>query len=352
MTDKKFRKRVIKGVVPGEESPLSPVSVVMPAFNEQGSVASQIRSVKEVLDAARIPHEIIVVDDGSEDGTSEEAASAGARVITHQGNHGYGASLKTGIRSARHERIVIIDADSTYPADQIPVMLEKLSEADMVVGARTGDEVHIPLVRRPAKKILNMLANHISGVKIPDLNSGLRAFRKGCVEQYFPILPNKFSFTTTITLALLADDYRVLYHPIDYYRRVGKSKITPRNFMDFMILVIRMAMLFQPLKIFLPAALVCGSLGMVKVVLDIIGLFKRAEVFSWMLIFQPALSTSAILLLLVALQLLLIGMVADGLGRRIDRNNLSLVESKAARTFDPPAGGDEKDGGASSGAKD
>src|SRR5207344_1534624 len=119
------------------------------------------------------------------------------------------------------------------------------------------------------KLFLGWLASRIAGQYIPDLNSGLRAFRRQCVTQYFSILSNRFSFTTTGTLALLADDYLVVYHPINYYQRVGKSKITPRHFMDFIVLVLRMAMLFQPLKVFTPLAFSCGFLGVSKVFYDV-----------------------------------------------------------------------------------
>ena len=225
------------------------------------------------------------------------------------------------------------DADGTYPADEISTLLAKLDAADMVVGARTGAEVHIPAIRRPAKKFLGWLAGCIAGQAIPDLNSGLRAFRRESVKQYFSILSNRFSFTTTVTLALLADDYLVAYHPINYYRRVGRSKVTPRHFMDFTILVLRMAMLFQPLKVFAPLAFLCGLLGGLKVFYDIATIFARAASVDWSLFYQPVLSTSAILLLLVALQLLLIGMVADGVVRRIGQQNRSLAPSHAIRAI-------------------
>ncbi len=305
------------------------VSVIIPAFNEEAAIKSQVNAIRDVLTSHGIVYEIIVVDDNSEDSTADYAYKAGAHVLKHSENRGYGASLKTAINVAKYETIVIIDADKTYPADQIPTLLTKLKNADMVVGARIGKQVHIPLIRRPAKWILGLLANRISGKTIPDLNSGLRAFRRECVMQYLSILPNRVSFTTTITLAMLGDDYRVVYHTIDYHRRVGKSKITPRNFMDFLILVLRMAMLFQPLKVFLPVAVFCSVLGFIKIGLDVLGLFQRAEVFCWKLIFQPTLSTSALLLLLAGLQLLLIGMVADGLLRRISRTNRPLIASHA-----------------------
>src|SRR5439155_26884325 len=148
-----------------------------------------------------IPHEIVVVDDGSEDRTAAEALAAYARVLRHPHNRGYGASIKTAILAARHEALVIIDADGTYPAEAIPALLAKLERCDMVVGSRTGSEVHIQAARRPGKWFLRWFASQIAGRSIPDLNSGLRAFRRACVKQYFPLLSNRFSFTTTVTLA-------------------------------------------------------------------------------------------------------------------------------------------------------
>jgi glycosyltransferase involved in cell wall biosynthesis len=305
------------------------VSVILPAYNEEGAIGAQVKSIRGVLSSHRKPHEIIVVDDGSNDGTAEQAVRAGARVLRHPENRGYGAALKSGIVAAKYDTIVISDADGTYPVDEIPLMLAELETADMVVGARIGKHIAIPLVRRPAKWFLGWLAARIAGQSIPDLNSGLRAFRRECVRQYFPILSNRFSFTTTGTLALLADDYRIVYHPINYYPRIGKSKIRARHFMDFTILVLRMAMLFQPLKVFVPLAFLCGFLGSLKVIYDMATLFPRASTLDWSLFYQPVLSTSAILLLLVGLQLLLIGMVADGLLRRMNQHNRNMVPSQA-----------------------
>jgi glycosyltransferase involved in cell wall biosynthesis len=309
---------------------LPPVTVILPSFNEEGAVASQVRAVRRALDDRTVIHEILVVDDGSTDRTAEEALAAGARVLRHLENRGYGAAIKAGIPAAQHDTCVIIDADNTYPSQEIPALLAALATADMVVGARTRDNVHVPWMRRPGKWLLAKLAERIAGQPIPDLNSGLRGFRRECVTQYFPILPNRFSFTTTITLAYLADDYRVVYHPIDYYPRTGTSKIRARHFLDFVVLVLRMAMLFQPLKIFVPLALGAGLLGAVKVAWDILGLFERqTAAHGWSLLFQPALSTSAILLLLLGFQLLLVGMVADGVLRRIAQRNRLLAPSHA-----------------------
>lgn len=305
------------------------VSIVIPAFNEEAAVGAEVRNVRKTLQQAGIEHEIIVVDDGSQDRTADEAVRAGARVLKSLMNRGYGASLKTGITAAKYDMICITDADGTYPADQIPALLEQLRTADMVVGARVGQNVNIPLVRKPAKLMLGWLAERIAGRKIPDLNSGLRVFRRELAMQYFSVLSNKFSFTTTITLALMADDYSVLYHPIDYYARVGRSKIVPRHFMDFVILVLRMAMLFQPLKVFIPAALTFGSLGVLKVIYDIATSPLRHPERDWSVLYTPVLSTSAILLLLIGLQFLLIGMVADGVVRRIALHSGPVASSRA-----------------------
>ena len=315
---------------------LKAISVIIPAYNEEAAVGGQIVSIREVLRAQGIEHEIIIVDDGSIDATAEIAVEAGARVLRKPENQGYGAAIKTGILAAKHDTLVIIDADGTYPADQIPDLVRKLDAADMVVGARIGENVHIPWVRRPAKWLLGLMAKRLSGQTIPDLNSGLRTFRRDCVTQYFSILSNKFSFTTTVTLALLADDYRVVYHPINYYERVGRSKIRPRNFIDFAILVLRMAMLFQPLKIFAPLAFLCILLGALKAIADLATVLSRAPVWDLSLFQHPMLSVSAVLLLLVGLQILLIGMMADGVLRRIGQGNRDLAPSHAVLSHELP----------------
>ena len=304
---------------------MPPISVIMPAYCEENFVGRQIEAVRESLTLSEIKNEIIVIDDGSDDRTTDEALSTGVRLLRHPENKGYGAALKTGILAAKNEVIVIIDADGTYPPEAIPELVKMLGVADMVVGARTGENVHDPLIRRPAKWFLRELAARIAGQSIPDLNSGLRAFRRDCVMQYFQVLPNRFSFTSTVTLAYMADDYRVIYHPINYFPRVGKSKIVPWHFMDFLILIIRMSMMFNPLKVFMPLALFFGGLGVLKTIYDMIALFIRNPSKGWELLLQPVLSTSAVLLLFVGLQLMMIGMVADGVVRRIAQHNRPSV---------------------------
>jgi glycosyltransferase involved in cell wall biosynthesis len=298
-------------------SAAEPVSVVIPAYNEEASVEQVAVQVQQVLNGLAIPHEVIIVDDGSTDGTSAAAARSGARVIRHQRNRGYGASLKTGILAARYDAIVITDADGTYPINRIPELLLTLREADLVIGARVNQNVKIPLTRRPAKWILRRLAEYVAGESIPDLNSGLRAFRRSAMEPYFPILPSRFSFTTTQTLAMLCDQYRVATVSIDYYRREGKSKIVPWDFMTFVSLVLRVSMLFNPLKVFVPPALVCLALGGLKLVLDVVFAIMRAGGLSWAILLTPTISTSALILVLAGIQMLLIGMMSDAVARKM-----------------------------------
>jgi glycosyltransferase involved in cell wall biosynthesis len=290
---------------------INAVSVIIPAFNEESSVQQVVLELREQLRKDGIRSEIIVVDDGSTDATACTAIAAGARVIQHRSNRGYGASLKTGIAAAKYDIIAITDADNTYPAVYIPGLLRELEQADMVIGARTGQNVHIPLVRRPAKWILNRLANYVANTRIPDLNSGLRAFRRDVVMQYFPILPDQFSWTTTITLAMHCDKYAVTYVPIDYRQRTGRSKIVPWDAASFAILILRAAMLFRPLRVFLPLVFACVAYGLSKMTIDLIR--------------DPNISASAILALMSALQLLLIGMLGEAIAARLDRLSPNAV---------------------------
>lgn len=283
------------------------VSIVIPAFNEGLAVREGIIELREALAATDIEAEIIVVDDGSKDNTAREAKAAGARVIQHRSNRGYGASLKTGIIAASYDVIAITDADGTYPAKYLPEMLKELEQADMVVGSRTGADVNIPLSRKPAKWFLRVMANYVSNTKIPDLNSGLRVFRRDVAMQYFAILSDQFSFTTTITLAMLCDKYAVTYMPIDYRKRQGKSKIMPWDAGSFAVLIMRVAMLFRPLRVFLPIALVCILYGIIKTSIDITR--------------DPNISASAIFAFVSALMMVLVGMLGDAVATRLGRFN-------------------------------
>lgn len=259
------------------------VSIVMPAHNEECGIVASIREVRDVMDALGSTYELLVVDDGSTDDTAQLAAKAEATVIRVPRNLGYGGALKTGIARASHDTIVITDADGTYPANAIPTLLELSQDYDMVVGARVGADVHIPALRKPAKWFLNRLAGYLAGERIPDLNSGLRVVDRGLVERFEHLLPSGFSFTTTLSLAALATDTLINYHPIDYRPRLGDSKIKPFHVFEFLMLILRTVVFFNPLKVFLPLGGILFLVGFGKFVWDLfIGDFSDTVVMGFL----------------------------------------------------------------------
>jgi glycosyltransferase involved in cell wall biosynthesis len=305
-----------KATVPLADDPLenhgiSEISIIIPAFNEELAVRETVNELRKLLEVTEFQAEIIVVDDGSTDRTAREAKAAGARVIQHRSNRGYGASLKTGIIAASNDIIAITDADGTYPAKFLPQMVREIEHADMVVGSRTGSDVNIPISRMPAKWFLRIMANYVANSRIPDLNSGLRVFRRDVAMQYFAILSDQFSFTTTITLALMCDKYAVTYIPIDYRKRQGKSKIVPWDAGSFAILIFRVAMLFRPLRVFIPLAILCIAYGITKASVD---MFR-----------DPNISASAILAFVSSLILVFTGMLGDAVATRLGRFNQYAV---------------------------
>lgn len=272
------------------------VSVVIPAYNEAKHVAEEVVEVTRTLEQSGWRFEVIAVDDGSTDGTAEQAAGAGARVLRHTTNQGYGNALKRGIEAAQHEWILITDADGTYPADSIPGLLEAADRAEMVVGARTGEAVQVPVLRRPAKWFLRKLASYLAGRRLPDLNSGLRLMRRDLVRRYEHLLPAGFSFTTTITLAAACNGHEVEYVPINYRKRLGESKIRPWHAFDFTLLILRTIVFFNPLKVFIPLGGALALGGLAKFVYDLT---------------RNNLSESAVLAFLGALIIWAVGLLAD-----------------------------------------
>jgi len=267
------------GLEPGPEG----VTAVIPAYNEEAGISITLRELRSVLEELARPWEILVVDDGSTDATAERATQEGAEVIRLPRNRGYGAALKAGIARARYELVVLMDADGTYPATAIRALLEQEPGFDMVVGSRTGADVHVPAVRRPAKWFLGVLASYLAGQKIPDLNSGLRVVRRSLVERYEHILPSGFSFSTTITLAALCNEGLVHYHPIDYRPRLGNSKIRPVDAFSFLMLVLRTVVFFNPLKVFIPIGAVLFLIGFAKFVWDLfVGNFSETVVMGFL----------------------------------------------------------------------
>ena len=289
---------------PSEAPSRAGVTVVVPAYNEELG----IRGVVERLCGLElgVPKEILVVEDGSTDGTAAalemlEQEFNDLRVVRHGANRGYGAALKTGFAQARHSVVIITDADSTYPEDRIPDLLARIDDgADMAVGSRRGENVHIPLVRRPAKAALRKLASFLAGTDIPDLNSGLRAFRRDLVLKYRPILPDGFSFTTTITLASLTNQHRVDYVDIDYAQRHGRSKIKPiRDTLGFLALIVRTVLYFNPLKVFYPVV--------AMLLLVLLGLLYH----DFFVEEPPNLGDKSVLLFVAVVQVLSLGLLAD-----------------------------------------
>lgn len=274
------------------------VSIVIPAYNEQKGIGPTLACIHQIMAQRNQPYEIIVVDDGSTDGTAEEVRQHGqVRLIQHHTNRGYGSALKTGIRQAAYDWIAIVDADGTYPAQALPHLLSGLNGFDMVIGARTSAE--LPTLRRPAKWCLARLAEYLAETKIPDLNSGMRVFRKDLAISYFNILPSAFSFTITITIAFLSDHYLVKFVPIPYEGRRGKSKIRPvQDTLNFLQLILRTVMYFNPLKVLLPISLFLFVLAMV------IGLYS-------LLTQGRVMDITVITLTMAALQIAVVAMIAD-----------------------------------------
>lgn len=280
-------------------------TIIIPAYNEREGISQVIESLQSLKKRHGNRWEIIMVDDGSTDGTSEMIRNTPDVVlIQHPFNRGYGAALKSGIRHARYNTLVISDADGTYPIQDIPRLLTPLLKSDMVVGARGNNDANIPFVRRPAKWILNKLANYLTGMKIPDLNSGLRAMKKDVVMKFVHLLPDGFSFTTTITLAMLTNDYTVEFIPIEYHMRSGQSKIRPfRDTLNFLQLIIRTVLYFDPLKIFLP---ISAFFFISSIAVLVLSYFFTPKVMD----------ITTVILFISGVQILAIGMIADLIDKR------------------------------------
>lgn len=244
-----------------------PVTILMPAYNEAEGIERSIGAIRQAM--AGRQYEMLVVNDGSVDGTPDVLARIdGIRVIHNDTNRGYGASLKKGILAAKGDIVCIIDGDMTYPADMIPVLLGHMEGNDMAVGARTGENVYQPAYRRFGNWTLRTLSGIVAGRRIPDLNSGLRAFRKEDMLRFLRILPDGFSFTTTSTLSYLCSGMSVKYVPINYHKRKGRSKIKPlRDGVRFTLLILKVVSYFKPLRTFIPAAAVIASIGVLAAML-------------------------------------------------------------------------------------
>jgi glycosyltransferase involved in cell wall biosynthesis len=268
-------------------------SVLVPAFNE----ASAIGGVVAGLAAAGPWHEILVVDDGSADGTSEAAAAAGARVIRHPYNKGNGASVKSGIRAATGDYILIIDADGQHRPDDAARLVAHLGEYDLVVGARS-QATQASFARRLGNAALNRLATYLTGRAIPDLTSGFRGARRDCLREFLHLLPNRFSTPTTTTLAFVKAGYSVAFVPVEAMPRVGSSKIRlVRDGTKFMLITLKIVTIFSPLRVFLPISAASFLLG--------------ASYAAWTIATQSHVTNSSVLLIMLAVIVFLVGLVSE-----------------------------------------
>jgi glycosyltransferase involved in cell wall biosynthesis len=255
------------------------VTIVLPCYNEQDHVIDEVERICKAMDASGHTYELLAVDDFSTDGTLarlEEAAPhfPNMQVVPFHRNGGSGTVRRIGSQQAKGDIVVWTDADMTYPNDRIPELVDILDtdrSVDQVVGARTTEEGTHKLLRVPAKWFIRKTAERLAGQKIPDLNSGLRAFRKDVAEPYLKLLPPGFSCVTTITLAFLSNQHDIRYVPIDYAKRAGSSKFHfVHDAYRYILQVLRMVMYFNPLKVLMPPALWLLGLGIAKGVYDMV----------------------------------------------------------------------------------
>jgi len=261
------------------------LTVLLPAFNEELAIEAVLEEVVAALAAQELNYEILVVDDASTDRTAELAERFAAdcwqcnvRVIRCPQNRGAGAARKVGVRAARGDVVVMLDADGTYPAAMIPELLKYFPGYDQVNGARTSEQGTWPWLRRPAKWLIRQLACYLTGVNIPDLNTGLKAFKREAMLPWLWVVPNGFSCVTTMTLAFLTNDYAVKYVPIPYRRRIGRSKFHPlKDTFAYLGTVLRIVMYFRPLKVFLPMSAAIMAAGAAKSVASFVGTGSMQE---------------------------------------------------------------------------
>ena len=279
------------------------VSIVIPAMNE----ADAIRDVVTRLREAASWHEIIVVDDGSGDATGSEAEVAGARVVRHPYNKGNGAAVKTGIRCATGEFVLIVDADGQHHPEDARRLVERLGEYDLVIGAR-APSTQANLRRRIGNALLNWLAGYLAGRQIPDLTSGFRGARREHLREFLHLLPNGFSTPTTTTLAFLRAGYNVAFEPIDARPRLGRSKIRlARDGAKFFLILLKVITLFSPLRIFLP--------------ISVASLLVGAAYGAWNVAMYSRIPNGSVLLILFAVVVFLVGLVSEQISSlRVERH--------------------------------
>jgi len=258
-------------VPPTDDGP--EVSVVLPCYNERDHVELEVKRIRAALEEAGMAYELICVDDGSTDGTREVLqAIGGIRAILLPRNQGSGTARRIGTQQARGRVVVWTDADMTYPNERIPELVRQLDDTyDQVVGARRSEAGTYKLFRVPAKWAIRKLAAYLTNTPIPDLNSGLRVFKRQVAQPYLRLLPAGFSCVTTITLAFLSNGHQIKYVPIDYFKRAGRSKFHPfKDAYNYILQILRMVMYFNPLRVLMPVGLTLLGATFVKGIADLI----------------------------------------------------------------------------------
>ncbi|HNV86464.1 MAG TPA: glycosyltransferase family 2 protein [Candidatus Omnitrophota bacterium] len=261
------------------------VTILLPAYNEEEAIGKVIDDVKAAMSRSSRTYEILVVDDQSTDRTAEIAVEKSVRVFRRMTQGGSGASRRTGILKAEGDIIVMLDADGSYDASDIPKMLEFFPEYDQVNGARTSEEGTLKLLRAPAKWLIRKLACYLTRTHIPDLNTGLKAFKKEIMRKYLWVLPDGFSCVTTMTLAFLSNGYAVKYIPTKYFKRIGKSKFHPiKDTAAYLNTVVRMVMYFKPLRVFMPLSFFLAIFAVLKAVITyaLTGRLQSSDVIIFM----------------------------------------------------------------------
>ncbi len=284
------------------------VSIVIPAYNEEAAIGPDLDKIKVAMDASPYTYEVIVVDDGSRDRTGEVVRERPwARLIRHPRNRGVGAARNTGVAASQGEIVGMTDGDGTYPVQDFPRLLDALIEGkhDMVIGARKKEAGTMRILRTPAKWFIRTLASYLTQTPIPDLNSGLRVFRKEPSLTFRGILPNTHSWVSTIAIGFLSSGLSVAWVPIDYFPRKGRSTFHPvGDTYNYLSLVVRTVMYFNPLRIFLPVTLVLFLVAILKLIRDFL---------VYQSLYVPAIT---LMIFLTAIQVGALGLLADLIVRK------------------------------------
>lgn len=275
------------------------LTILLPTYNEEEAIGKLIEDIQKAMASYQEPFEILVVDDHSTDKSVEIARSKGVRVVERKVNGGSGTSRRTGILEARGEIIVMMDADGSYSASDILKLIEPLKHYDQVNGARQSEKGTHKLLRIPAKWIIKTMASFLARTKIPDLNTGMKAFKRDTMKKYLWVIPDGFSCVTTMTLAYLCNGLTVSWVPILYYERIGKSKFHPiKDTYLYFLTVLRLITYFKPLNFFFPIGLTLLGVGVIKTLIDVFYILGRMQL-------------SDIVILLVGIIVIMLGLIAD-----------------------------------------